>query len=99
MPHLVQMQEKLPGMAVVAVDVGPPQLRGKADQFLLASQFPFVNLGVDPADEETWGSQLNFEGIPHAYVYDREGRLVREFSGGGHYEAMEKLIAQLLQAK
>jgi thiol-disulfide isomerase/thioredoxin len=104
MPHLVELQKKYAtdGLAVVTVNIDDPKdedARQSALQFLQKINAPFINLAKESQSAAVWEKELTFQYIPHAQVYNRQGELVKEFSGGGKHNQIEELVAKLLQDK
>lgn len=104
MPHLVDLQKKhaTDGLAVVTVNIDDPNdeaARQSALKFLQRINAPFINLAKATQNVAVWDKELTFQYIPHAQVYNRQGELVKEFSGGGQHNQVEELVAKLLQDK
>lgn len=105
-PHVVQMHNKYArdGLVVVSLNLDDPaeeEMRKRALHFLESQKATMVNLALAPKqDPEDWFKKLKLDdGLPATSVYDRGGKLVKQFSGGGNHETLEKLVADLLKQK
>ena len=59
-----------------------------------------VNLALAmKQNPDDWLDKLGLDGVPWTSVYDREGKLVKAFTGGGKHEEIEKLAVELLKKK
>jgi thiol-disulfide isomerase/thioredoxin len=103
--HLVELNQKYgaDGLAAVSVCVAafdpfePAKEREEALKFLQGKNATFTNLLLDEPTE-VLKDRLRIEAIPCVYVFNREGKWY-QFSGGGQYDKVEKLVAELVKAK
>ena len=71
MPHVEQMNRKYGGSGKFAVVASHVQgMNPRVKQYLKSKKFTF------PVYQQFMPSGPNFRGIPHAYVYDHNGKLV-----------------------
>jgi thiol-disulfide isomerase/thioredoxin len=98
-PRLVRLQtEYAAGLAAISVSLDDAQdeaARDSAVRFLRAKKASFTNLILDESPE-LWQKKLAFVGPPAVLVFDREGRLSREFKDGVNYDDVEKLVRELM---
>jgi thioredoxin-like negative regulator of GroEL len=91
------------GLSVITVnldDYPDPDSRKDALAFLQKSQATFTNLGVaKESDQENWMRQFRIRFLPHAVVYDREGRPAKEFNDGVDHDELEQVVARLLKKR
>jgi thiol-disulfide isomerase/thioredoxin len=94
-PHLVQLQRQYgtQGLQVIGLNVGGEEDRDKVPDYArdFGVQYP---LGI-PDDELVDAYLSEDQNIPQAFVFDREGILIRRFVGFTEEGGME--LAQLVQ--
>jgi glutathione peroxidase-family protein len=100
-PHLVEMQKKYAKDGVVAVsvsldDLSDKEVRGRIETFLKAQHATFTNLILDE-DVEAWQKKLGIDGMPAAFIYNRDGKVVKKFKDEYTYEDVEKVVQELLK--
>ncbi|MFN4260666.1 MAG: TlpA family protein disulfide reductase [Gemmataceae bacterium] len=102
MPHLVEMQKEFgkDGLVIVTLNIDNPmrpETIERAEQFLTAQGAgALINLTWNTEDLRAWRDHMNFDGIPHTYVYNRDGQKVEEFSGL-QTQNVHKLVEELLK--
>lgn len=79
-PHFLELQERYgkEGVVCVSLTVDPPSAHDRALKFLEAQQATIPNYRIDE-DEKVWQDHFDIGGPPAARVYDRDGKLVRQF--------------------
>lgn len=105
-PHLVQMHRKYAGLGLAAVSVSlddltdpnPAKVREKVVRFLRAKGADFSNFLLDEKSE-FWQQKLHIDGPPCVFVFDRDGKVAKQFKDEFSYEDVEKLVAELLQRR
>lgn len=108
MPHLVQMHNELgkDGVATVSVNMddndGKPALEARVSKILQNLHADFTALMLAPGQDATdWlDNKLKApDGLPAQQIFDRQGKLDKTFSGGGHEAEISKRVAELLKQK
>jgi hypothetical protein len=103
LPHLVEMHDKWAsrGLAVITIDVDPPEEAQSVDEalaFLQRREASLINVIVaDAPDKASWLSKKKVDVFPHIDVYDRKGKLRKTFIGPSERE-LEKLVGELLDS-
>lgn len=108
-PGLVKLHEKYGPDRVACISLSFNYEGGKNDtpeehqeevlEFLRGQKATFDNVLASVPAEELY-RLLGFEtaAIPAIFVYDREGKIARQFEGAdAHYSEVEKLVAELLE--
>lgn len=93
-------EHKDEGLQFVSLTVDEEEDHDKAVKFLADQQADFPNLRYKAKDPEAWDIELGIEeGIPAAFLYDKEGNLVETFIGSGEETkaAMKKKVEELLK--
>ncbi|HZU37507.1 MAG TPA: hypothetical protein VFA18_16420 [Gemmataceae bacterium] len=105
-PHLVQMHKNLSkdGLAAVSVNLDAPDdgVEKKVLDFLRQRfHADFTNLMLAKGqDVDNWlEKDLKADALPVQQVYDRNGKLVKTFTGGEHYPEIDKMVDNLLKQK
>jgi thiol-disulfide isomerase/thioredoxin len=80
-PHLVELHQRhaKDGVVCVSVSLDNPKQRDTALAFLKSKGAAFPNYLLDEG-EAGW-DKLDLKSIPAVFVYDREGKLARKFTG------------------
>jgi thiol:disulfide interchange protein/thiol-disulfide isomerase/thioredoxin len=108
-PHLVELHRKYArgGLAAVSVsleDCRDRQAQAETVKFLRQQGATFPNVILDAPFAE-WQANLEIDGPPAVYVFDRDNRLVKRWpvtsaagdeTEGVDYTAVEKVVRQLL---
>ena len=102
-PHLVQMHNKYAAEGLAAISVSldelsedPKKVTDRVLHFLQARKANFTNLILDePID--VWQQKLHMEGPPVVFVFDRDGKQVKQFKDEFSYDDVEKLVVTLLR--
>jgi hypothetical protein len=97
------MQKKLAGDGLVAISVSVDDLeekdtKDKVLKFLTKQNATFTNLILNEKSD-VWQQKLDISGPPVVFVYDRTGKLAKKYDEGVKYDAVEKLVRELLQKK
>ncbi len=95
----MQKQYAKDGVVAVSVsldDLSDKDVRGRIDAFLKAQHATFTNLILDE-EVEAWQKKLGIDGMPAAFVYDRDGKIVKKFKDDYTYDDVEKAVQQLLK--
>ena len=79
----------------VKVAMPDPFGREKVLAFLQKQQAAFENFILDEKPE-VWQKKFEIEGPPCIFVFNREGKY-QKFNTGEKYDAVEKVVAQLLK--
>lgn len=104
-PRLVKLHDDLEskGLATLSMNLDDPDsknVEARVRGFLEKRKADFTNLrlaaGEKPNDWIQKRLKLS-DGLPGQRVFDRDGKLVQTFSGGGDYEDIEALVARLLK--
>ena len=104
-PHVLELQRRYAGEGFVALPVAIPldedtplqAERGKVLKILQQMNAGTTNLLLDePVD--VWQKRLRFDGVPALYVFNREGKWY-QFNDPIDYDAVDKLVAELVKAK
>jgi thiol-disulfide isomerase/thioredoxin len=100
-PHLVELHQRYAkdGVVCVSVSLDEPKQRDTALTFLKSQKAAFPNYLLDEGDA-AW-DKLDVKSIPAVFVYDREGKLARKFTGDDPdnqftYADVEKFVQDLL---
>lgn len=104
-PHLVKMHDKYAAEGLTAISVSVDELSDEGAKvkervlhFLQARNADFTNLILDePLD--VWQAKLHMEGPPVVFVFDRDGKQIKEFKDEFTYDDVEKLVVGLLHKK
>jgi hypothetical protein len=100
-PHLVEMQKHYAkdGLVAMSVSLDDPQQKGVPEKVLKFLQTQHANFGNFILDEkpEVWQAKLNFDGPPCVYVFNREGKIAKQFKDEFTYEDVEKVVKALLE--
>jgi hypothetical protein len=86
------------GLAALSVSLDDPHDKGVCERvlkFLQAKNATFTNLILDEGPE-VWQEKLKFTGPPCVFVFDRQGKLVKQFKDEFTYVEVEKLVKELL---
>jgi hypothetical protein len=87
--------------AAVSVDLDDPAEEGVRDKvlkFLRSQKATFTNLILDEKPE-VWQTKLRFDGPPCVFVFDRTGKMAKQFKDEFSYDDVEKLVKELLGKK
>ena len=103
LPHLVEMQKKYGPEGLVtftlAVDDPPDQAaQDNCRKFLQKIGATSINLMLDEKPE-LWQEKLNFAGVPHVFLFDRQGKF-QAFDAaqiGEHYYGVKKVMIDWLK--
>lgn len=100
-PHLVELHQRYAkdGVVCVSVSLDEPKQRDTALTFLKSKGAAFPNYLLDEGDGG-W-DKLDVKSIPAVFVYDREGKLARKFTGDDPdnqftYADVEKFVQELI---
>lgn len=100
-PHLVELHQRYAkeGVVCMSVSLDEPKQHNDALTFLKAKQAAFPNYLLDEG-EKGW-DHLDLKGIPAVFVYDRQGKLARRFTGDDPdnqytYADVEKFVQKLI---
>ena len=106
LPHLARLHQRLAAKDLVVVTVALPgmdrpagEVRDAVTGFLARSKLTFVNLLLDEPDE-LWQDKLHIErGLPHTFVFDRQGRwtLLDADELGRDPGRLDRLVEELLR--
>ena len=100
-PHLVRLQRRLgpQGLKVIGLNVGGAADQPKIPDFV--RQYGIQYQLADPDDETVRLFLADDDRIPHTFVIDRQGRVVRDFVGydGDAAAELEQAIATALSSK
>ena len=104
-PHVLDLQRKYAADGFVALpvaillddDVPASAERGKVLKILQQLNATTANLLLDEK-VDVWQKRLRFEGVPAVYVFNREGKWY-QFNDPIDYDALDKLVAELVKAK
>jgi thiol-disulfide isomerase/thioredoxin len=104
-PKLVKLHASRTGQPVVTVSMNLDDPRGKnveerVRQFLQKhhADFTHLRLAAGQKPNEWIEKRLRLtDGLPGQRVYDRQGKLVRTFTGGDDYPDIEALVDRLLK--
>lgn len=108
-PHLVELQQKYRDQGLVCMSVSldlsayPQDGKARTEKFLIEKKATFPNFLLDEP-ENVWQTNWKTGGPPIWFVFDRQGRRVGKFTSDNpdnpiDYDAIDKLLVQLLQAK
>lgn len=114
LPALAKIHDKYAasGLTVIAANIDKAddaKAKGRLEEFLTDKIRPkYATVNVDPKSFD-YDRQINTEGVPAAFVFNRENRWVGRwpvFSADGKtilqevdYDAIEKTVAELLEKK
>ena len=78
-PHLVQLHQRYSrqGLRIIGLNVGGPEDREKVPGYIEEFRIPYMLGSPDPAMTQLYLS--DDDRIPQAFVFDRQGRLVKRF--------------------
>lgn len=78
-PHLVELHKRYNarGLQIIGLNVGGPEDRDKVPNFVREFKIPYTLAFPDPAMTDLYLSDN--DSIPQAFVFDRQGRLVKRF--------------------
>jgi len=104
-PELVKLHDRFAGQEVATLSMNLDDPDGKNVEekvlgFLNAKKADFTNLRLAKGQkpEEWMNKRLKLEdGLPGQCVYDRDGKLVQTFSGGGDYPDISDLVGKILK--
>src|SRR4051794_27334389 len=100
-PHLVEMHKKHGKDGLVCVSLSVDRLENKepAFQFLKKQKATFPNYLLDE-EGGVWQEHFDAVNQPVQAVYDRAGKRVKSFEGGGEevHKELEQLVEKLLHA-
>lgn len=91
-------QYKDKGFIALSVNLDDPHEEGVEDavkKFLTAKKAPFNSFILDEKPE-FWEERLKIDGVPFAFVFDREGKVAKKFEGFFEYVEVEKTVKSLL---
>jgi hypothetical protein len=98
LPRLVEMRAKhaKDDLAVITVSLDEnaqsKDLQDKVRNILESKKANhFTNLILDEK-LEVWQQKLKFDGPPSFYVFDRNGKLLKQFKDNFEFEEVEKLV-------
>ena len=101
MPGLQSLHDKYGarGFTVVGVSIDEGDARGKVTKFLAKKKLTYPN-GLDggKAGATAW-ERWNVKAVPAAFLLDREGRIVAQWTGAADAAAIEKELAARLDDK
>ncbi len=103
MPHLVEMHKKHKdqGLVVVSVSLDSAENKDQPLAFLKKQGADFINVLLDE-DSELYQPRLRFIAPPCYFVFSRQGQWTQFRAEDGKedmYEAMDKLVVELLKEK
>ncbi len=90
------------GLAAVSVSLdeldepSPPKVQEKVLRFLRTKNADLQNFILDEKPK-VWQEKLQIEGPPCVYVFDREGKQVKQFKDDFKYADVEKLAVEALK--
>ena len=100
-PHLVKLQRRFgpQGFHVIGLNVGGEEDQPKIPDFV--RQYGIQYQLADPDDETVRLFLADDDRIPHTFVIDRQGRVVRDFVGydGDAAAELEQAVATALSSK
>ena len=103
MPNLVRMQKNLPPQDFAAILVSvddnfqDPQKKEKLTRILRAKNVRFTSWILDEPGE-VWQKKLRSDTVPIVFVFNREGKWVKEYTDEkDKYVEIDKLVADLLK--
>lgn len=98
-PHLSELQEKYGGDGLIVLGISD-ETRETVEAFMkeLDGQMEY-NVAIDPSRQshDQWMGSFGINGIPHAFLVDKRGRVV--WHGHPMDESMEMWIKNLLDVK
>lgn len=90
------------GLAAISVSMDDPsekETKGKVLKFLESKKAGFENYILDEPPE-VWTKKLDFESLPCVFVFDREGKRVKQFKDEEFtYRDVEKVVLEELKKK
>jgi hypothetical protein len=95
----MQSQYAKDGLAAVSVsldDTAEKDTRENVLKFLKAKKATFTNLILDEKPE-VWQEKLNIDGPPCVFVFNREGKVIKQYKEGVDYGEVEKLVVEELK--
>jgi thiol-disulfide isomerase/thioredoxin len=104
-PHFVELHEKKgnEGVTCISVSVDKKEDFDQALKYLKDKKATFTNLWLDEAPE-VWFKKWNIkEGVPVAFVFDRQGKMAKKFTNEDQkappftYEDVTKVVDELLK--
>jgi thiol-disulfide isomerase/thioredoxin len=100
LPHTVELYDRFQprGLAVITVSLDEPEERPAVLKFLVdrraATENYLAPYGASSAAVAAFG--IDGGTLPHVRIYDRQGRLVRSFSGDIHADEVRRAVEDLL---
>jgi hypothetical protein len=88
------------GLAAVSVNTGDPKKKGNKDkvlEFLKKEKAAFTNLILNE-DYVVWRKKLGVDTNPAVLVFDRDGKLAKQFDDVD-YKEVEKFVVALLKKR
>ena len=82
------------GFSVVGIAIDEGDARAKVKKFLAGAKVAYPN-GLDAGKALTW-ERYGVKAIPAAFLIDREGRIVAQWTGAADVAAIEAKLAELL---
>ena len=98
LPDLAKLEKKYPNQLVV-IGVHSPKFDNEKDTKSIRKavlRYEIAHPVVNDAERKIWDT-YGVESWPTMAVIDTQGRIVRGFSGEGNYEALDKLVAKLIE--
>ncbi len=91
------------GLVTISVNLDDPnpEVGDKVGARLqkLGADFTALALAKGQDANDWFDNKLKAQALPAQQVYDRQGKLVKTFSSGGHEEEISQLVEKLLKQK